>query len=489
MDDPHPDSQPTAYLDACELAKRLTEGTITSVELVTRLLGRIDALDGPDSVVGLRAVAALADDTMAQAQVCDRARREGKDLGPLHGIPVLVKDNIEVAGCASGRAGSTSLNGRPARDATLVTRLRDAGAIVMGTTNLSEWANLRSPHSTSGWSATGGLVGNPWSLDRSAGGSSSGAGAALAAGYVPLAVGSETDGSIVCPASLNGVAGLKPTVGTVARDAMVPISTSQDSPGPMARSVADVALLFGVLSGQGAPEVIGEIRFGAVTNWRTGHRATDERFVALIEALRSEGTPVAEKTPPTPGPEEEGDELTVLLAEMADDLTGYLADRPGPGVKSVADVVAFEERHADEELAHFGHEFLLDALATGGRAGPDYGAARERNLAWAISTCLEPTLDGIDVLLAPSYGPAWKSDLVLGDRLDGASCSTMASAIAGWPIACVPMGLVGSLPVGVALIGKAHREWDLLAAAARIEDVARKHFPLTPVTWQNPTRG
>ncbi len=249
--DPHPPSEPLAYLDVGTVLARFDDGSLTSLALVEVLLERIHAVDDPDGPVGLRAVAAVADDARAEAAERDAERSRGHVRGPLHGVPVMVKDNIEVTGLP-GAAGSTALLGRPARDAPLVTRLRDAGAIVVASTNLSAWANIRSGRSTSGWSATGGLVGNPWALDRSAGGSSSGSGAALAAGLTPLAVGTETDGSIICPASVTGVVGLKPTVGTVPTAGVVPISASQDSPGPMGRTVDDVARLHAVLSGANA---------------------------------------------------------------------------------------------------------------------------------------------------------------------------------------------------------------------------------------------
>ena len=217
----------------------------TAEALVEVLLGRVSALDAPGSPTALRSVLSVSDNALSEA----RARDRTDPIGPLHGVPVLVKDNIEVAGLPS-TAGATSLAGRPAtRDAPLVRRLRDAGAVILGTANLSEWANIRSARSTSGWSAVGGLTGNPWALDRNAGGSSSGSGAALAAGLAPLAVGTETDGSITCPASVNGVAGIKPAVGAISTDGVVPISASQDSPGPMARTVDEVALLLEVLTG------------------------------------------------------------------------------------------------------------------------------------------------------------------------------------------------------------------------------------------------
>ena len=488
MTDPHEPSVDLAYCSTEELLTRLDDGRLTSLRLVDVLLDRIDNVDAPETPTHLNAVAALASDARAIARERDEERGAGVRRGPLHGIPVLVKDNVEVANLP-GVAGSTALAGRPARDAPLVTRLRDAGAIILGSTNLSQWANLRSPRSTSGYSAAGGLVANPWALDRSAGGSSSGSGAAVAAGLAPLAVGTETDGSIVCPASVNGVVGLKPTVGVVPATHVVPISASHDSPGPMGRTVDDVARLYAVLSQSGAPEDRDELSWGVATNWRTGDSRTDQLFDEIVADLRASGARVLDRELAVPGDAEGNDELAVLLAELHDDLTSYLAGRPGDGVASLADVVAYEDQYRDIELRYFGHEFFIRALESGGRAGESYAEARRRNVEWATETCLLPGLDGVDVVLAPAYGPAWKSDLVVGSHPGLASVATMAPAIAGWPIMSVPMGLVHDLPVGLALVGRAHSEWILLRAARRIEALVTERDPLPRPYWREATRG
>lgn len=349
---------------------------------------------------------------------------------------------------------------------------------------------MRSARSTSGWSARGGLVANPWALDRSAGGSSSGSGAALAAGFAPLAIGTETDGSIVCPASVNGVVGLKPTVGVVSQERVVPISASQDSPGPMGRNVRDVEALYSVLCATPTPvDTLAPLRFAFATTWIADHPATDAMAKELAESLRRDGHEVLDRAVPAPTPEVERDELTVLLAELRDDLTNYLAARPGEGVKSLEDVVAFEREHADTELAFFGHELFVMALASGGRDTDDYRRARLNNVQWATQECLSPGLEGVDVILSPAYGPAWKSDLVVGGHSGvAASCATTPSAIAGWPIMSVPMGLVGGLPVGAALVGRAHDEWTLLRAARALERVA-SWDPSARPTWREPSRG
>jgi len=488
--DPHPSSTEIAYASVGELLDRLEEGSLTSEQLVATLLARIEAMDTPTSPIALRAIAAIAQDALAVAVERDLERGRGTIRGPLHGIPVIIKDNIEALGLP-GAAGSTALRDRASRDAPLVQRLREAGAIVMASANLSEWANMRSPHSTSGWSATGGLVGNPWRLDRSAGGSSSGSGAAVAAGFTPLAIGTETDGSIICPASLNGVVGLKPTVGVVSADYVVPISASQDTPGPMARTVTDVARLFSVLSGQPLQHHQDkEIRFVAASNWRTGHVATDEAFEMLLLYMRSAGELIIDREVASPGDQEGADELTVLVAELGEDLSSYLAARPGAGVKSLDDVIAYEDANAAIEQPHFGHEFFTVAAAAGGRTSSEYQAARARNLMWAIDTCLTPALIDAEVLLAPAYGPAWKSDLTIsGHATAMSSGSTMPAAVAGWPIASVPIGLVDGLPVGVTILGRPHDEWTILAAARRIEAVVSATTQLPRPSFHPPQRG
>ncbi|CAB4860408.1 unannotated protein [freshwater metagenome] len=488
--DPHPSSAAIAYASVGDLLDRLEEGSLTSEQLVATLLDRIANIDAPSSPIALRAIAAIAPDALTIAVERDAERARGTIRGPLHGIPVIIKDNIESLGLP-GAAGSTALRQRETRDSPLVQSLRAAGAIVMASTNLSEWANMRSPHSTSGWSATGGLVGNPWRLDRSAGGSSSGSGAALAAGLAPLAVGTETDGSIICPASLNGVVGLKPTVGLVSTEYVVPISASQDTPGPMGRTVTDVARLFSVLSGQPLKyNQDKELRFVAAINWRTGHAATDQAFETLVLNLRASGELILDREVAIPGEQEEADEITVLIAELGEDLSLYLASRPGVGVTSINEVIAYEDEHFAIEQPHFGHEFLKMAAAAGGRSTNEYRDARVRNLTWAVETCLSPALADADILIAPAYGPAWKSDLTIGGHASAMSSgSTMPSAVAGWPLASLPIGLVDGLPIGITISGRPHDEWTILAAARRIEAVVGATVQLPRASFLPPQRG
>ncbi len=468
-----------AYADVFTLQRQ----RVPAVGLVEGLLERIEALDAAASPTALRSVLAVSRAALDEARAGDAAPPKG----PLHGVPVLVKDNIEVRGLPSS-AGATSLSARPARaDAPLVARLRDAGAIILGTTNLSEWANIRSARSTSGWSAVGGLTGNPWALDRSPGGSSSGSGAAVAAGLAPLAVGTETDGSITCPASLNGIAGIKPTVGSVPGRGIVPISASQDSAGPMARTVDEVAVLLEVLSD--TPGILDRVRqgvdgvrVGVARTWRTEHPATDALFDETAARLAAAGAVVGDVAAAAPGPDEEEDELTVMLGELFDGLAAYLPTRGPDGPQNLAEVIAHEKANPSVELVHFGHDLFERAVELGGRQSGRYREARARNLAWAVETCLTPALAGVDVLIAPTYGPAWKSDLVLGGHPALASPVTMPAAIAGWPIATAPMGLVEGLPVGLGAIGRPGSEAQLLAVCRAVERPARP-------AWRLPARG
>lgn len=460
------DSADIGFTSAIELIASLRDGDFTSTELTATLLHRVRQVD--DCENGLQSVLAIASDAIDQA--ADRDSHQGS--GPLHGLPVFIKDNIEAIGLPA-TAGSLALAGRTVtRDAELVTRLRNAGAVIMGSTNVSEWANIRSSKSTSGWSAIGGLTANPWIFAHSAGGSSSGSGAAVAAGLIPFAVGTETDGSIVCPASLNGVVGIKPTVGTTSRTGVIPISASQDSPGPMARSVADTALLLDVLAGTQTSHDDhfddSPLRIGVMRQWVTSDLKAQQIFEDSLTELSSAGIDLVEVRGADMTEQENDDEGSVLFHELLDDLNEYLAARPGNGVKSLADVIAFNLEHRDIEMAHFEQELFDIAIATGGR-NDVYRAARERNLEWALHQVLNPAIADVDVLIGVPYGPAWVSTLGEGDNFADASWMTHAPAIAGWPIGCLPMGLVRGLPVGMGIVARAHDEAGLVRAMARIE--------------------
>ena len=391
--------------------------------------------------------------------------------GPLAGVPILIKDNIEALGLPA-TAGSLALTETPVvRDSTIAKRLRAAGATIIGSTNLSEWANIRSGKSTSGWSAVGGLTANPWKHEHSAGGSSSGSGAAVGAGIVSMAVGSETDGSIVCPASLNGCVGIKPTVGSIPRDAMIPISASQDTPGPMAQSVAQVALLLEVLTGKGgyqsAVNDSSEIRIGVVKEWVTENPGTSQLFQDLVSKL-SKQIKVVEISLPSPSDQEGESEFKVLMHELNEDLASYLATREGARVKTLQDVVDFNLANKGAELQHFGQEYFDMALKLGGR-NSDYQKLRSENLDWAVNKVLTPAFEKFDILIGETYAPAWKSNLGGGDDYGSASWISMAPAIAGTPIGALPMGLVDGLPVAVGVVARVNQEERLIQAMALIE--------------------
>lgn len=484
--DPSPSTEELAYASVEGLRSRLDCGEIKAVELTETLLRRIEQIDSPRSPTALRSVLAVSERALDEAAESDGRRAVGETRGPLEGIPVLIKDSIEAVGLP-GSAGATALAGRPpVSDAPLVSRMRAAGMVILGSTNLSEWANIRSSRSSGGWSAIGGLTGNPWALDRNAGGSSSGSGAGVAAGLAPLAVGTETDGSITCPASLNGVAGIKPTVGAVPTSGVVPISFSQDSAGPFGRRARDVAELLEVLTGKGGVlSTVGRgvagLRIAVAETWKTVHPATDDLCSEAAENLRSAGAEIVDVSPALPGGQEREDEVTVLLCELKDCLDRYMPTR-GAGPQSLAEVIAHEDAEREVEQRWFGHDLFEKAMDLGGCENDRYREARARNLAWALGACLEPALAGVDVMIAPTYGPAWKSDLVLGGHPAAAAPTTMAPAIAGWPIATVPMGLAEGLPVGLGVIGRPGSEAQLLAVGAAVERPARPG-------WEAPRRG
>jgi len=468
MTDPDLSTADIGFTSAFDLVEGRRAGDFTSVELISTLLHRIQTIDDCDG--GLQSVLAISGDLMQQAEACDSSDATGL----LHGIPVLIKDSIEAIGLP-GTAGSLALAGRAVTtDAEIVSRLRAAGAIIMGSTNLSEWANIRSDKSTSGWSAVGGLTANPWNYKHSAGGSSSGSGAAVAAGLIPFAVGTETDGSIVCPASLNGVVGIKPTVGSVSTVGVVPVSSSQDVPGALARSVEDAAMLLEVLSGQsGLVDLCHNdepLRIGVVRSWLTSDVAANKLFEQSIKKLVDADIDLVDIVIPEMSEQAGDDEGIVLFHELVEDLSAYLSNRPGEGVKSLADVVKFNIENSDIEMAHFGQEYLELALASGGR-NETYLAARERNLDWAINQVLSPAFAGVDVLVGVPYAPAWISTLGQGDDVSNASWMTHAPAIAGWPLGCLPMGLVDGLPVGMGVAARANDEKGLVRAMAIIERV------------------
>jgi amidase len=442
----------------------------SSREQVERALARADEVEPLVASVCTRNGAALD-----QARELDAEAAGGRVRGPLHGLPVLVKDNIDTADLPT-TAGSLALAGQPppAADAPLVRRLRDAGMVVLGKANLSEWANIRDAASTSGWSAYGGLTRNPYALNRSAGGSSSGSGAAVAAGITSYAVGTETDGSITCPAAFNGCVGLKPTVGLVPTDGVVPVSRSQDSPGPLARTVREAAALLGALAADGtdyaAHAVAGRLagkRVGVPRRELWGYSSHADRHAErALELLSAQGAVVVDGTDvESMLGFDRAPELLVMLAEMREGLAGYLATRPGDGPRTLEDVVAFNREHADVELAHFGQD-LFEAALSGPRVGShEYDEARARCLRLARDDGIDAVLreHDLDALVTPSYPPAMPIDLVNPESLEG-SC-TSAAAMAGYPLLTVPAGLAAGLPVAVTFWGAAGSEATLVEIA------------------------
>ena len=445
--------------------------TFSSVALVEELQARSREVDPLVNAICTPNPAALT-----QAAQLDTERDEGRVRGPLHGVPVLVKDNIDTADLPT-TAGSLALADQPPplQDAPLVRRLREAGCVVLGKTNLSEWANFRGSASSSGWSAYGGLTRNPYALNRSAGGSSSGSGAGVAAGLADYAVGTETNGSIVCPAALNGIVGLKPTVGLIPQQGIVPISHSQDTAGPMTRTVTQAAALLTVLTGGGTDysehcrgDDLSDLRIGVprgpLWGYSTGLDQVTEQ--ALETLSRCGATLVDHLSLPTPGGEE--DQLQVLAHELKVDLAAYLATRVPGGPRTLDDLIAFNKKNADVELQWFGQELFERAAATEGLSSPIYVAAR--------LTALRAGRDGIDNLLrdnqldalvTPSYSPAWAIDLVNGDHVLGSSSSH--AALAGYPLISVPSGLVSGLPVGITFSGTGRSDATLIRLAHAFE--------------------
>ncbi len=473
MTEPLPSAQ---LFTSAELPQR----TLSSAEQVDHQLGRRGEVDhrGPQ----LNTLIEPNPDAMAIAMDLDAEARDGVVRGPLHGLAIAVKDNIDTADAMLTTAGSLALaDTRPSQDAALVTRLRKAGLVVLGKANMSEWANMRSPHSTSGWSARGGLTRNPWDPTRSAGGSSSGSAAAVAAGVAPLAIGTETDGSIVCPASYTGVVGIKPTVGLLPTDGIVPISHSQDAPGPMARSVRLVAALLDAMAGSehflaACQDVILDgVRVGVVRDHFGAHSAADSVAETAVSLLASAGATVVDGVPavsfPDPPNEEEDEYLRVLLYELQHDLTAYLATRPPGSPRTLAEIVALNGAHPDTELQWFGQEYLERAAALPGLDSDEYRSARANTLRMAREDGLDATFGGhgVDVLVAPAFPPAAMNDLVLGDPAGPGGDCTTAPAIAGYPIISVPIGFVHGLPVGLAITGSANSEALLLRVARALE--------------------
>ena len=469
-------------------ARRLTEMYLERIERIDRR--------GP----ALNSVIETNPDALAVAESLDRERREGRVRGPLHGIPVLIKDNIDTADRMHTTAGSLALVGaRPQRDAFIVERLRAAGAVILGKTNLSEWANFRSTHSSSGWSGRGGQTRNPYALERNPCGSSSGSGAAVSANLAVAGVGTETDGSIVCPAGACGIVGIKPTLGLVSRSGIIPIAHSQDTAGPMARTVADAAALLNVLTGFDArdpltgaagrhartdftsalvPGALRGARIGVARKFFGFNDRVDRLMADAIDVLRREGATVVDPADiPTHG-KFDAAEFEVLLYEFKADLNKYLASlAPGDHPRTLKALIDFNERNREREMPYFGQELFLRAEAKGPLTDPAYLKALRTSKTLSRAQGIDAVMskNRLDALVAPTGGPAWTTDLINGDHFSGGS-STPA-AVAGYPNVQVPAGYVYGLPVGISFFGRAFTEAKLIGLAYAYEQATRHRQP------------
>jgi len=479
------------------LQARMASGEETSRSITQKYLAQIAQRDGR-----VRSVLETNPDALAQADALDRERKAGKVRGPLHGIPVLLKDNIATRDRMHTTAGSLALmDATVPADAFLVGKLREAGAVLLGKTQLSEWANLRSSHSSSGWSGRGGQCRNAYALDRSPSGSSSGSGVAISANLCVVAVGTETDGSIVSPSSASALVGVKPTVGLVSRSGIVPISHSQDTAGPMARTVREAALLLEVLAGRDPADPATtakgarfDLRYaagldrGALKGARIGvprpkyfgyHPATDALAEEALKLLKAEGAILVDPAPIATAGKFDDPELEVLLTEFKADLNAYLSRLGGPGPRTLKALIEWNQAHAAEEMPYFGQELFIDAEKKGPLTTPAYRKAREACIRLSRKEGIDAVMDRhrLDALVAPTQGPAWLIDWVNGDYSTG-GCSSPA-AVAGYPHVTVPMGQVRGLPVGLSFFGRAWSEARLLALAYAYEQASHARKPPT----------
>ena len=498
-----PDAFPLEETTIGALQEDMASGAWTARAITEAYLTRISQLnlEGP----ALRALIETNPDAVFQADALDRERQARGPRGPLHGVPVVLKDNIDTGDRMTTTAGSLALEGWVApRDASVAARLRAAGAVLLGKANLSEWANFRSTRSSSGWSGRGGQCRNPYALDRNPCGSSSGSGVAVSASLCAVAIGTETDGSIVCPSTANGIVGIKPTVGLVSRVGVIPISHTQDTAGPMARTVRDAAVVLGVIAGadpadpatadsgaRGLSDYTPFLEAGGLQGVRLGiarpflgfHAGVDQVFETAVEALRSAGAVIVDPVdlrpsgrPAAPGVETSlsAAETEVLLYEFKAGLNAYLGARgPAAEVRSLADLIDFNERHADTEMPYFGQERLLAAEAKGPLSEPRYLEALAAARRLSRSEGIDRTMDehALDAIVGPTGGPAWVTDLVNGDHFGGSSSGY--PAVAGYPNITVPAGDVHGLPVGVSFFGRAWSEPTLIRIAYGFEQTVQ----------------
>ena len=478
-----------------DLQTRMRSGAETSASLVRQYLARIDAIDqrGP----AINCIIELNPDAAAIAAQMDAERKSGKLRGPLHGIPVVIKDNIDTADRMHTTAGSLALaDNIAARDSFVAQRLRAAGAVIIGKTNLSEWANFRSTHSSSGWSGRGGQTRNPYVLDRTPSGSSSGSGSAVAANCCAVAIGTETDGSVTSPSAAAALVGIKPTVGLVSRAGIIPIAHSQDTAGPMARTVRDAAILLGVIAGVDPRDTataasaahtrtdyttaldrdgLRGARIGVARKRFTGyHVETDHLLASAIDLMKKHGAIIVDPAEIDTAGQTDDSELEVLLYEFKTDLNAYLGQlSPKVGARSLADVMAFNTRNAAHELKYFGQEIMEQAQAKGPLTEKKYVDALAKNRRLMGKQGIDATVakHKLDAIVAPTQAPAVLIDLVDGDP-GGLASFTSPAAVAGYPHVTVPMGFARGLPVGLSFVGPAWSEATLLKLAYAFEQAA-----------------
>ena len=496
-----PSSAPSFELDEItisELQDGMASGKYTARSITEKYLARIQAVDkhGP----AVNSVIETNPDALAIANTLDKERKQKAPRGPLYGIPVLIKDNIDTADKMMTTAGSLALLGsKPLKDSVVAQRLREAGAVIIGKSNLSEWANIRSRRSTSGWSGRGGLTRNPYALDRNACGSSSGSGAGVSANFCAAAIGTETDGSIVCPSSANGIVGIKPTVGLVSRSGIIPISHTQDGAGPMCRTVRDAAIVLGVLTGVDPEDsATAESQAKSYTDYTQFLKAdglrgarigvvrkafgfsdrVDKVMESALEAMKKEGATLVDPADIETAGKWGESEMTVFMYELKADLNAYLA-RLGPNapVKTLKDIIEFNDRNHEKEMPYFGQDFFLKSEAKGPLTEQEYVDAVAKNRQLARKEGIDATMDkhNLDALVGPTGGPAWLTDLVDGDHFGGGSSG--GAAVAGYPNLTVPAGFIFGMPVGISFFGRAWSEPVLIRLAYAFEQATKVRKP------------
>ncbi len=483
---------PLEETDVELLQSKMQRGEYTARKICELYLERIKLIDkeGPR----LNSVIELNPDALSIADALDEERKQGKVRGLLHGIPVLIKDNIDTGDKMMTTAGALAMEGNIAsRDAYIISQLRKSGAIILGKTNLSEWANFRSDRSSSGWSSRGGQTKNPYILDRNPCGSSSGSGTAVSANLCCIAIGTETNGSIACPSSINGIVGIKPTVGLLSRSGIIPISHTQDTAGPMARTVKDAAILLGALAGidpddevtkesdgKGTADYTRFLDVKALTGKRIGveksmlkrHESVDGLLRKALDTMTAKGAVIVEVDMISKMKEISSAEFTVLQYEFKDGLNRYLS-KSNARLKTLKDIIAFNVQHESQAMPFFKQDILESSEEKGGLDSPDYHQA--------LKKILDTTRNGLDALMrsekldaicGPTNGPSWCTDLINGDSFTGYGVYAPA-AIAGYPHISVPMGLVFDLPVGLSFIGRAYSEGSLISIAYAYEQASR----------------